>query len=185
MLGADEPARTALLISIPEAYRRHPGIAPDAPQRLLERVEEKLGVRFHATSRVLQEGHAATYTGLALARQLSSEAGVDACIVGGVDSLLNAEDVTRLQSSFRLKDANEPQGVIPGEGAAFVLVTRSDLREHPLARVIGVGLASESDTVLGQRLSQGKGIRRALEAVAPGLARRGVFPGLAGLRHER
>lgn len=163
-LGAEDAARTALVLSVPEAYRRHPGLAAEAPGRLLEQVEARLGVRFHPSSRVVQDGHAGAASALALARELLGRAELTGCIVGGVDSLLNAEDVGRLQAAFRLKDANEPQGVIPGEGAACVLVTRADERATPLARVVGVGLAQEPDTALGPRFSQGRGIRRALEA---------------------
>lgn len=154
--------RIALLIALPEAFRAHPAFEDRGPIDLLRRIERRFGARFHPASRVLASGHAAAFEGLSIARQLIAERSIAACLVGGVDSLLNRIDVGRLQSSGRLHEPGNPQGVIPGEGAAFVLVAGHAGQGRTLATVLGIALDSEPDTALGDRYSTGRALERAL-----------------------
>jgi 3-oxoacyl-[acyl-carrier-protein] synthase-1 len=79
--------------------------------------------------------------------------------------LINEVDVKRLGAAQRLQGPENPQGLIPGEGSAFILLTLpgNSLTYRPLGQVLGVGTAIEKDTVLGERYSVGKGLRQALE----------------------
>ncbi len=47
---------------------------------------------------------------------------VDLALVGGVDSQLRGPALARLQAAGKLRTGENPQGVIPGEGAAFVVL---------------------------------------------------------------
>jgi 3-oxoacyl-[acyl-carrier-protein] synthase-1 len=84
-----------------------------------------------------------------------------------VDSLANHEDVERLAGAGRLhlSDVN-PQGVIPGEAAAFVFIGGSmeTRRTAPLAQIVGLGRSEEQDGVLGDRYSTGAATTHALLA---------------------
>ncbi len=161
---ADEANRTALLAVVPEDFRKHPAVTGLADVgSLREQIEEQLGVRFSPESKILRDGHAGALKALGLASELLGGGRADACIVGGVDSLLNETDIERLQSSSRLRGPNIAQGVVPGEAAAFLRVTSSQDPAHALARVLGVGVANEPDAVLGERYSQGRGLQSAVQ----------------------
>ena len=160
-----DPAATALLIAVPEAFRDHPALADTSIQNLLKAINQRLQRPFHAASAVLREGHAAPIRALAIARQLLMRGTVQYCIVGGVDSLINEVDIRRLGAVQRLLGPETSQGLVPGEGAAFLLLTLPGrpLTYRPLGQLLGVGAAMEEDNVLGERYSVGKGLRQALQ----------------------
>jgi 3-oxoacyl-[acyl-carrier-protein] synthase-1 len=160
-----ELSRTAMILSVPDPYRNHPATAAGTGADLQDEIERRLDARFSLRSQTIGDGHGAAIRGLLLARELFNDADIEQCVVGGVDSLLNAADVNRLIAADRLHDEHHAQGVIPGEGAAFVLLTRRPRSDGAsLAQIRGVATASEADTVLGSRRSNGVGLRAALEA---------------------
>jgi len=157
-----DSAQLALLVALPELYREHVW-ERWGPERFLEFIEARLKTALHPESVVLAGGSAACYQLLKVARTLLDRGVVRYCVVGGVDSLANDVDAARLAATNRLHSgAANPQGVIPGEGAAFVLVSRDGRVAPPLAQVLGVGLAQERDPVLGDRFSTGIGMGLAL-----------------------
>jgi 3-oxoacyl-[acyl-carrier-protein] synthase-1 len=158
--------RVALLLALPDSHRAHPGMEGLSGEAILQAVQRRVQRRMHPLSQVLDDGHASAFRGLASARQLLSLSDVEACVVGGVDSLVNQVDVERLRAGHRLHDETNPQGVIPAEGAAFVAVTRQGWSTPTLAQVVGVGIAQEQDTILGERFSTGLALVEALEAAS-------------------
>jgi len=167
MSSIQAPAsKVALIICLPETYRRHPAITELESSNFLLMIERKTKLSFHTNSSILLSGHSAAIHGIAIARKLMEREGIEYCIVGGVDSLLNRFDIERLTAANRLHDERNPQGVIPGEGAAFIVVTHPDqsVATPCLASILGVGAAMEKDTVLGERFSTGRGLRKALDA---------------------
>lgn len=135
------------------------GAGRDIADEIIVRLEKP----FHASSHVMEQGHAGSLIAFEVARSLLSSNTVEACIVGGVDSLVNADDVSRLSDSGRLLERENPQGLIPGEAAAFAMVCRTDAPRERLAEIVGIGNAAERDTVLGDRYSTGHGMRDAME----------------------
>jgi uncharacterized protein (TIGR02270 family) len=98
---------------------------------------------------------------------------VDACLIAGVDSLLNRTDVDRLHDAGLIHEPGNPQGIIPGEGAACLLVRRAgEATSGALARIIGLGQAHESKTVLGGSFAIGEGMCRALKSALADAGRR-------------
>jgi 3-oxoacyl-[acyl-carrier-protein] synthase-1 len=94
---------------------------------------------------------------------------VEGCIVGGVDSYVNWYDFKRFSAAYRLKCEEVSQGFIPGEGAAFVMVTSRTLapkRVTSLGEILGIGWANEDAgvTAISDSHPTGKGLQRALEA---------------------
>lgn len=158
----------AVVLCVPDQHRRHPAFAGATGEQLLGALERRLQIRRHPLSRVLDDGHASALKGIALARQVLSSGEVDLCIVGGVDSQLNPDDVERLLAADRLHEARNPQGVIPGEGAVFLALCREGSAHGtlPLAEIRGIGFAMERATILGERFSTGVALREALEAAA-------------------
>jgi len=100
-----------------------------------------------------------------------------------------------LDGEGRLRTGQVPDGFVPGEGAAFLLVTReSQGRRHgnlPLARVVGVGRATEAGHLYSAQPHRGDGLAQAFRAVldapgtgAPPAARAPVARIYAGLNGE-
>jgi 3-oxoacyl-[acyl-carrier-protein] synthase-1 len=154
--------RTPLLIGVREPFRDIPG------RRIrVEELPRALGA-LHPDSAVIPEGNAAALRGVARARELLASGRSRACVVGGVDSFLNVDDLRRFEGTYRIKREGIAQGFIPGEGAAFVAVNspgEAPDRYH-WGDVIGVGLATEDPavSVLGDGQPTGRGLIRALRA---------------------
>jgi 3-oxoacyl-[acyl-carrier-protein] synthase-1 len=98
-----------------------------------------------------------------------------ACLIGGVESYLNIDTLHWLEAQDRLLWDEQPHGLIPGEGAAFVLLcsTQSarELELAPLAQVLGTACGLEprswytGQPMLGEGLSQT--FREVLQALSP------------------
>jgi 3-oxoacyl-[acyl-carrier-protein] synthase-1 len=164
-----DPRQTALLLNWREAFREDSDLdGRDAA--LLAAIEATLGLRFHAASAAIRQGKAGAFRGIQESAALLRAGVVAACVTGGVDSYLNADDVIRFESVYRIKREGVVRGFIPGEGAAFIAVAAPGGGRNGtgMARgeILGVGLASEdpSVTVLSDGHPTGKGLQRALEA---------------------
>jgi 3-oxoacyl-[acyl-carrier-protein] synthase-1 len=154
--------RVGLVLALPESARKHAAVTPGGEAEFLARVSRAAGRRFDRTM-VAGEGGAAIATGLLAASDLLCNGHLDVCVVGGVDSLVNASDVARLRQAGRMVEPDNPQGVIPGEGAGFLVLARHGRFAGAIARVIKTGVAGERDHVLGPRFSQGRGFAEALQ----------------------
>jgi 3-oxoacyl-[acyl-carrier-protein] synthase I len=155
-------ARIALMVNLPEANRKHPALTGTNAAEFAQKLQERLGTRFLGPVFTLQDGHAGALRLLEHARDLIIKGEVEQCVVGGVDSLLNEQDIVRLQKTYRIRGPENAHGVIPGEGAAFVLLSPRMRPVRSATRLLGVGVALEKDTVLSPRFSQGRGLQDAL-----------------------
>lgn len=160
-----DPAQTPLFLAVPEQARferrsRHPRL------KLLQELADALGVALHPYSEIIAEGKAGFVLALARARDALAAGHVSACFVGGVDSLLNAWDLRRLNQAFRLKREGVPHGLIPGEAAAVLAVARSDSRPTRVeSDILGLGWATEAPqgTLAAGGIASGRALQRALE----------------------
>jgi 3-oxoacyl-[acyl-carrier-protein] synthase-1 len=157
--------RIALLLSLPEPYREHPAFFRGTPEVFLGQIERQMKARFNKRSCVLVGGHAAPIQALKIVDALLRSEG-EACLLCGVDSLLNSSDVECLSRAGRLRDMNHPQGVIPGEGAACVLLTRPESTATQLSSIAGWAEAQEPNSVLGDNYSVGDGLAQAIADAA-------------------
>ena len=117
---------------------------------------------------MLEGGAAAVYRGLDIAATMLRDRTVHYCIVGGVDSLINEADLSRLSASHRLRGPTNAQGLIPAEGASFLLVSHNAQwrRLRPLGQLLGIGMGFETKSVLGEDYSVGDGLLDALSRAA-------------------
>lgn len=93
---------------------------------------------------------------------------VSLAIVGGVDSLLDESTLEWLNSTGRLKLADMPVGLRPGEACALLAIvhpSRSDVVANPVG-ISHVGIASEKLTILSGSTSVGKTLSEVLDAAA-------------------
>jgi 3-oxoacyl-[acyl-carrier-protein] synthase I len=164
--AALEPSRTALFLGVPEKARVDE-FQDWFGDDLYGSLEKRIVRPFHASSALVPHGNASTFAGLARAREVLEQGIVDACVVGGVDSLVNDVDLNRLEGSWRLHREGESTGLVPGEGAAFIAVRSwKRTRENPVLGVIaGLGLDEEGreTTVVSDGHPTGEGLRRAFE----------------------
>jgi 3-oxoacyl-[acyl-carrier-protein] synthase-1 len=163
MVGQELP----LILVLPEAGRNHPGLVQEHKISFLDELELRLGWKFRAGSQMLFQGRAGGIAAFSLATQLLDQHG--GCLVCGVDSFINSSDIEHLLATDRLLDVNKPQGLIPGEGAACILLERTP--KLALARIIGWSTAEEKNNVNGENYSTGSALAEAMNEAA---ARAGV-----------
>jgi 3-oxoacyl-[acyl-carrier-protein] synthase-1 len=157
------PRPVALLICVPDVSRNHPGMEGLSATELIWILQQRMGMPLHKSSRVLR-GASDLTVALMTARDLLTSRTVDRCIVGGVDSLVNPEDIERLNQSGRIHAPTNPQGVIPGEGAVFLSLSLAG-RESPfvpLASLLGFATGVEPNPVDSSKFSVGDGLVRAI-----------------------
>ncbi|MBZ9776996.1 hypothetical protein [Mesorhizobium sp. CO1-1-8] len=160
---------TAILLAPPESFRNHPAYGDIAPPDFLTAVMSATGQKFHVASRAIDGGAAASIGLLERALEMMEQQGVGQVLLGGVDSLVNDTDFARLGRAGRLKGADNAQGLVPGEAAAFVRLTpKPEGKARVHAAIHGVGLAQEQDSVLSERYSQGRALLGALRDAVSG-----------------
>lgn len=104
-------------------------------RRLADIVEEPM-----SKARIIAHGRPSGHVALDQARRLLSE-GAAYVMIAGVDSYLTPSAVAHFSSEKRLLTTRNPNGFIPGEGAAAVLCSHAG--EGSLT-LFGVGLAREA-----------------------------------------
>ncbi|MEO6525089.1 MAG: beta-ketoacyl synthase N-terminal-like domain-containing protein [Gemmatimonadaceae bacterium] len=159
---------------------------PSAREEWLEQVERtKLGDPWIDVA----AGHSAGLLALSAARDALASGRYDACLIVGVDSMLNMRTVRWMEEAGRQKTESNSDGVIPGECASCVVVERAqDANRRGVeiwARIIGLGVGHEPNSQLSNRPSRADGlsdaIRTALkEARIHGPELRDVFCDLNG-----
>ena len=124
----------------------------DARERnaVAEAIVQLAGVDIKPTARqVYVEGAASMAAAVADAATALREGKRDACLVGGVDSLVDSSVVRFLYEAGRLKTPDDPCGLIPGEAAAFLLLEGAEQarkRKHPvLGRIVATAQAEGED----------------------------------------
>jgi|GEM_PF-1084235 len=120
----------------------------------------------------IARGRASALLGLHRAAEEIRSGRITGALVGGVDSLIRPSVHAALAKAGMLKDLDENlQGILPGEGSAFIVLDASPNPERVLARLAGTGVAEEP-TLRTQKPNQGEGLSTALR-----MARKGT-PGL-------
>jgi 3-oxoacyl-[acyl-carrier-protein] synthase-1 len=158
--------RAALYVALPPADRA--GRTPDRRDASLRRFLGKALGCDPARIRLFPGGHTAS------AVALSAAAGDEAtpAIVAGVDSYHDPETLAWLDESGRLRSLKNPEGFLPGEAAAALLLeTRSAAETRAasvLAAVRGTGKARETNAIGGDRPSSGAGLTSAIRTAANG-----------------
>ncbi len=156
--------RIPLLVGLAEPGR--PGNGAEHADAIIREVATKLEKTFDPKrSAVIFQGHTSGFEALRQARELLKDPAISACFVCGVDSYTNSTSLEWLEQTDRLKTPTNPDGVIPGEAAACVIVARpgSGKREGGTTRVVGLGSALETATVLNDEPILGSGLTEAVK----------------------
>lgn len=174
-------SNVALAAAIPPASRY------SDPPACISRLESDLGVRFHPHQRkVFSQGRTAGLYALEGARTMLAEPGVEACLVIGVDSLINLRDLEYYDAQRRLKTKSNSDGFVPGEGAVAALVTSLAVTE-PRIEVAGLGFGREPSTLLSDEPTRAQGLTQAVRAALEqaGIAMHNVDLRVTDLNGER
>lgn len=175
LLEVDAGPEVPLLWLVPEDSRRHPLSAGHSDADLLAEFAAVLGRPLAEGSAVLRGGAAALVEGLARAREWIAAGQVARCVVGGADSRLRPDELAELRRDARLLGPGLSQGLVPAEGAAFIMVGAGPERaaersteasgdtSDPRCRILGLGLGHERNTVLSDQPSVGAGFVNAFE----------------------
>ena len=134
---------------------------------VIDALRKLLGVTF-AVERVDALGRASGLAAFHRASRHLREGRVEVALVGGVDSWVRAEAIEQLIASGRLRDDDHPQGIIPGEAAAFlVLEAVPPSGVKTLAWLAGSGVAEEP-TAGTEDACEGVGLTQALRKARAG-----------------
>jgi 3-oxoacyl-[acyl-carrier-protein] synthase-1 len=137
---------------------------------LLDRLSVDGGIPIdRARSRVIPRGRASVIEALGIAADLLRSGAVAGCYLVGVDSLVTPTRLQKLVEQQRVLDGVNPDGFVPGEAAAALLLLATT-DPQTKAVIAGVGAADDSG-VAGGHAGTGGGIGVAIEraAVAAGV----------------
>jgi 3-oxoacyl-[acyl-carrier-protein] synthase-1 len=107
----------------------------DAPDSLVEALKGVLGDPVE-TVVVIPAGRASALAAISAARADLLDGKVHGALAGGVDSLIRGPVLVRLEEAGFLKSESAPQGVIPGEAAAFLYLESGEGARKRGARVL-------------------------------------------------
>lgn len=157
--GVKNTEQIPLLVGLAEPGR--PGGGEPWSGTIIKDIEARLDIRFDPErSTAIPKGHTAGFEAINVARELLKDNAVPACLVCGVDSYINASSLLWLERHDRLKTEENSDGVIPGEGAACVLVFHPSAkpRNGYTNRIAGLGFGREEASVLTEEPILGLGL---------------------------
>jgi len=146
-VNPDQLARIPLLVGLAEPELSGGGTS--LADTIVPTIERRLGVRFlEVGSHTIPTGRTSAFEAFRDARELMQSQRIEACLVCGVDSYVNARSLYWLDRHLRLKNEQNSDGVIPGEAAAAVILrNQPDSKSVAPVRLIGLGFATEEATV--------------------------------------
>lgn len=160
-----------------------PSTSPERQQQLATRITQGLQVpdlmpRIHFYPR----GHASAVQALGDALAQLRQERLALAVVGGLDSLVEPETLTRLRNEGRLKTDEHPVGFVPGEASAFFLLETPRMAQRRKAPVMAwlesSQLAREPVTADSREPCDGHGLGHAITAAFETLEDRGAGTGL-------
>ncbi|MEM7259946.1 MAG: hypothetical protein AAF404_21445, partial [Pseudomonadota bacterium] len=160
-VNCNDTTAIPLILSLPETDR--PGRVIDNDNEFFSDVENELGCRFAARSRVLTYGHTAAAVSLKHARELILEGAANRVLIAGVDSLLSAPALRTLQDDERLLTSLNSNGFIPGEAGSALLLERVQSGASQLS-VHGLGFAVEPAPINSGLPLRAEGLKKAINA---------------------
>jgi 3-oxoacyl-[acyl-carrier-protein] synthase-1 len=176
--------RLGIVLGLDEILGRKVGMTPSPADRLAAVVRDYVMKRGPAavTIESVARGEAAPGLRLAAACEALARGEVDVVLLGGAHSDYDPEVIQRLSSLGRLFGASNVNGVIPGECAAFVVLTTPGFARSrelpPRAWLHAVGLGFEkAGPDNDEPASEALGITLAVETAAAGMEADKVLAG--------
>ncbi len=118
-----------------------------------------------AQAQPVTEGRCAGLLALHAALRALQQGQIAAAVVGGVDSLIRPTVLLQLQEKEMLQSPTNPRGIVPGEGAGFLVLETAEEAERrgvlPQAQLLAAALADEP-TAGTEEVNQAMGLTTAL-----------------------
>jgi 3-oxoacyl-[acyl-carrier-protein] synthase I len=139
--GAKAFEQAPLLVALPASPTGEPYCAAFLARELSARLRVVLDPhRVH----IFTEGSYGGYAALAAGRELVCRREFPTCVVAGTESMMAAHTLLRLHEQRRLLTEDNADGIIPGEGAACVLVSSN---KQAVATIRGMGFGEEPSSL--------------------------------------
>lgn len=181
------PAPLPLLLALPESWPdRRDAVGPDFLEHLVQFSQVHVDTR---QSQLFRSGRAGGLIALERALHMLHSGHSRYVLVGGVDSLVDIALTASLEAEGRLHGEGLSDGLVPGEGAAFLLLSttrRGWPEERSLcARILGVGTGQEEGHRYSEKPYRGEGLAQAFQHLFEPLTQqvakvRTVYAGLNG-----
>lgn len=162
-LSVFDPARTALVLLCPHQQRPHadPVLYMNLALDALEHAGQGHLMPGEYTCNTIAGGRAGLGKALLHAAHYLGATGFEQVLLIGMDSYLNAADISRLLHAERLFVTDNSNGFMPGE-AASALLLRLAVPGSPGLHIQGVGHAQEAGRPDGSVPSRGQGLSEAI-----------------------
>jgi len=162
--------RTALLVCLPAPDE---GVASWNPgPEFVNQLCRLAGVGDWALVRTIAEGPAGALQAMEIARLLLAEGKIDFCLLLMADTLVDPERLTILDESWRLRSPRNPDGLLPGEAGAAILLESRLAAERRGATILGlpgrVSASKEQVTVKAEQWSSAKALCAAIRPLLEG-----------------
>ena len=161
-----------LVIGLPEP---RPGCPADLETKLGEKIASECRA---AAPTFLPNGHSAGLMALQSACERIRSERSEFVLIGGIDSYMDPDTLEWIEESEQLHNLHNAWGFIPGEGAAFCLLSSEETakRYHlpVLGRLLGAATATEENRIKTETVCIGKGLTQAVQGVLETETVRGV-----------
>ena len=168
--------RLGFFIGMPEERTEDDGQALDFAERLAALVASAFDIPCPA-ARVYNVGRSSFFFALERAVAALGSGDCDAAIVGGVDSLCAPDTLRQFDTDRRLLGSVSSDGIIPGEGAAFVMLTTIRAAELTFGNIVCVSTGREPQHFNSDGTNTASALSIALQAIR-------THPKVAGCRAD-
>ncbi len=159
-------AAIPLLLGLPEHHTTKPLESKKFLIRLAQQSKVKLD---QPRSVAAAKGRAAGLMAFRRALSMLQNDEAEYVLLGGVDSLIDLYVLGTLDMQGRIRNEINSDGFSPGEGAAFLLLTRADNAAkkglQPLAQVLGAVLGHEPGHIYAEEPYLGEGLAATFSAL--------------------
>lgn len=160
-----------LLLAAPESYADCPQRCPDD---FIDYLTQQTGAAIcPKRSRILPRGRAGGIEALELAASYLFESNFSEVLIGGVDSYQNPDLLRMLIAQKRIAGVDVSDGFTPGEGAAFIRLTRHQEQSHSdfaSTAIYPPGFGLEAGHLYSDEAYLGEGLSAAVTAASRAVA---------------
>ena len=151
-----------------------PELRPGLPNNLEQELAFRLGQlgktsNVNLTTTTFSYGHSAGLMAMEEASRQIRQGQVEFCLVGGVDSYIEAETLEWLDDEGQLMSGDNRSGFPPGESAGFCLLASREAayrnRLTVLADVVGVATTVEKNRIKTETICTGDGLSSAFSVI--------------------
>lgn len=153
-------ASIPLLLCVAE--RERPGRLEFLGDQLFNKVQRELKVEFAPGSSVIPHGRVSVAMALQHAHQLIYTDEIPLVLIVATDSLLSWPTLSVYDNNDRLLGNDNPNGFMPGEAGAALLISKPDATSQ--LRCLGVGMAMEKAHIHSEEPLRANGLTSAIKA---------------------